>query len=117
VSVPLHIVIETDGTLRAIYSDALAPVLALCSEKTIARASHVEPNADGKWEANLAPVGGPILGPFDRRQDALDAEVAWLEAHYLNATPDDGRDCPECGRRMSDREATEQRICNDCSQK
>ena len=30
-----------------------------------------------------APVGGPVLGPFDRRSEALEAERAWLEAHWL----------------------------------
>jgi hypothetical protein len=47
----------------------------------IRRASHVEPIADnpGKWGADLAPVGGPFLGPFDTRTAALAAEVAWLD--------------------------------------
>jgi len=29
---------------------------------------------------------------------------------------DERRDCPACGRRMSEREAREQAICNDCAQ-
>jgi hypothetical protein len=28
-------------------------------------------------------VGGPVLGPFDRRSDALEAERDWLERHWL----------------------------------
>ena len=28
----------------------------------------------------MSPVDGPVLGPFALRQDALDAEVAWLQA-------------------------------------
>ena len=51
----------------------------------IARASHVEPDPDGRWQADLRPVGGPVLGPFDRRSEALAAELAWLEAHWLVA--------------------------------
>jgi hypothetical protein len=27
----------------------------------------------------MSPVGGPVLGPFRLRRDALAAEVAWLE--------------------------------------
>jgi hypothetical protein len=49
----------------------------------IRRASHVEPNADGGWWSDLSPVGGPRLGPFGRRSEALAAEQAWLEGHWL----------------------------------
>jgi hypothetical protein len=35
------------------------------------------------WQVNLRPSGGPVLGPFPLRTDALAAEVAWLEAHVL----------------------------------
>ena len=38
------------------------------------RASHVEPDADGRWWADLSPVAGPRLGPFEVRSAALDAE-------------------------------------------
>jgi len=31
--------------------------------------------------ADLLPVSGPVLGPFDKKQDALDAEVVWLREH------------------------------------
>jgi hypothetical protein len=48
---------------------------------TIARASHVEPNEDGQWFAQM--VGGPVLGPFAKRSAALAAEVAWLESNVL----------------------------------
>ncbi len=49
----------------------------------IRRASTVEPDRDGRWHADLGPVFGPVLGPFAARSEALDAEVAWLEAHWL----------------------------------
>ena len=45
------------------------------------RASHVEPDEDGRWSADMSPMNGPILGPFDLRAEALRAETAWLEAH------------------------------------
>jgi hypothetical protein len=47
----------------------------------ISRASYVEPDAAGRWEADLSPVGGPVLGPFPLRSQALDAERAWLNRH------------------------------------
>lgn len=72
------------GVVRAIYADELAEVLGdLGGAPGIRRASHVEPRADGQWEADLGPVGGPVLGPFRFRRDALAAEVQWLERHAL----------------------------------
>ena len=50
---------------------------------TIQRGSHVEPNERGQWLADLAPVGGPVLGPFRLRSEALEAERDWLEQHWL----------------------------------
>lgn len=38
-----------------------------------------------RWQADLALCGGPVLGPFTRRADALAAEVAWIETHILGA--------------------------------
>ena len=52
-------------------------------ELTIRRASHVEPDERGRWLADLTPVGGPVLGPFDRRGAALAAEQQWLNSHWL----------------------------------
>jgi hypothetical protein len=49
----------------------------------VKRASHVEPDRNGKWVADLAPVGGPQLGPYRLRQEALSAEVAWINKHHL----------------------------------
>lgn len=62
-----------------IYYDEIATLLTM-GKSRIARASHVEPNAKGYWTADMSPVAGPLLGPFALRQDALDAEVAWLQA-------------------------------------
>ncbi len=70
--------------MRFVDSDHLAPLLALGTVHR-ERASNVEPDpADqSKWIADLSPVGGPNFGPFDLRQQALDAEVEWLKAQYL----------------------------------
>lgn len=48
-------------------------------DAVISRASHVEPTGNGtQWHADMSPVGGPTLGPFERRCDALAAEVQYL---------------------------------------
>ncbi len=73
--------IEPNGTVRTIYGEAL-PLESL-GKPAIQRASHVEPEASGGWSADLTPVGGPVLGGFARRSDALAAEVEWLDRHWL----------------------------------
>ena len=77
----MDLVVAPDGTARAIYSEAID--LAALGRSTIARASHVEPDRDGRWHADLRPMLGPVLGPFGRRSEALEAELTWLEAHWL----------------------------------
>jgi hypothetical protein len=77
----MDLLVLPDGTLRAVYAEAID--LHALGRPAIARASHVEPDAQGHWSADLTLVGGPVLGPFERRSDALDAEQAWLEAHWL----------------------------------
>ena len=79
----MKLVIGTDGQIRGIYGEEID--LAVLGQPRITRASHVEPNDGGRWLADLSPVGGPVLGPFDRRSDALAAEVAWLETNWLLA--------------------------------
>ena len=77
----MDLVIDTVGNVRLIYSEAID--LRALGRTTITRASHVEPGPDGRWHADLVPVSGPILGPFDRRSQALEAEIAWLSAQLL----------------------------------
>jgi len=81
----MTLIVEADGRLRGIYGEEIA--LDALGAPRITRASHVEPDAQGRWLADLAPVGGPVLGPFERRSEALDAEVEWLEANWLVASP------------------------------
>ena len=48
----------------------------------ITQASHVAPDRDGFWWADMGQVEGPVLGPFSRRTEALQAERGWLlEVH------------------------------------
>lgn len=70
--------VEPDGRLVLVYADALAPLLRE-GPHVIRRASNVEPAEGGGWSADLEPVGGPVLGPYALRSEALAAEVAWLE--------------------------------------
>lgn len=89
----VELLISPDGrSVRAIYTDdydfrALGLGLGSLS---ISRASHVEPTPDGKWDADMTPVGGPSsLGPFNSRAAALAAEAVWLRENALcsSATP------------------------------
>ena len=77
----MQLVIGPRGDIRTLYDETLS--LAAFGPLVIQRASHVEPDSAGHWIADLGPVEGPRLGPFERRSDALAAEVAWLEAHWL----------------------------------
>ena len=77
----MDLIVSPDGTIRAVYAEAID--LGLLGHLVISRASHVEPDEARRWIANLAPVNGPILGPFDRRSDALAAEQSWLESNWL----------------------------------
>jgi hypothetical protein len=67
------------GTVVCIYSEELD--LTPLGSLSITRASHVEPNPLGRWQADLSPVGGPLLGEFRTRSEALAAEIAWMTQH------------------------------------
>ena len=70
--------------LRFIYDDDLASLLQDVGALSIARASHVEPLPDGGgWTSDMRPVGGPILGPFETRGQALSEETSWLRAYSI----------------------------------
>lgn len=79
----MQLVVLPNGAVRCVYGEELD--LGTLGRVTIRRGSHVEPNASGQWTADLSPVGGPVLGPFARRTEALDAERQWLEVHWLPA--------------------------------
>ncbi len=77
----MQLAVDPSGTIRCIYSEAIE--LANLGTATIRRASHVEPDQNGQWLADLSPLSGPVLGPFPLRSRALAAEQAWLEANWL----------------------------------
>jgi len=92
----LEIIIDADGHIGAIYSDALLPYLAAIGDQVeTRRASDVEPDGTG-WSAWIRPetwwsrilvavgawlcrVGACKLGPYPSRGEALAAEVAYLQ--------------------------------------
>jgi hypothetical protein len=78
----MQLIIGTGGTVRCIYSEAIDLRTFGCLR--ISRASHVEPDPRGGWRADLSPVNGPSLGPYQLRSDALAAEETWLEKHWLD---------------------------------
>jgi len=78
---PVQLIIDPCGLVRCLYSETID--LAALGSLVIVRASHVEPDERGCWIADLSPVSGPVLGPFLNRSDALAAEVAWIEEHWL----------------------------------
>jgi len=79
--ITMQLVIEPGGGVRCIYSEEID--LATLGSPAISRASHVEPDRQGHWHADLSPVGGPIFGPFVNRSEALVAEHSWLETNCL----------------------------------
>jgi len=72
----MELVVGADGGVKCIYDETLD--LRELGRLTITRASHVEPDSDGNWWADMGPSGGPVLGPFGSRSEALAAERGWL---------------------------------------
>ena len=77
----MQLIVLPTGEIRCLYDETLD--LTALGRPAITRASHVEPDAEGQWWADLSPVEGPSLGPYRRRTEALGAERSWLEAHWL----------------------------------
>src|SRR5687768_13561518 len=75
------LVIRSSGEVHCLYDEKID--LAQLGPTSIRRGSFVEPDAMGQWHADLAPVNGPVLGPFCNRSQALTAEAAWLVEHWL----------------------------------
>jgi hypothetical protein len=73
----MQLFIAPTGQVRCLYGEELD--LTSLGPLTIRRASHVEPTDGGRWTADLSPIGGPSLGPFGKRRQALAAEARWIE--------------------------------------
>ncbi len=72
---------HSDGSVRCLYTEEID--LATLGSMNGHRASHVEMGPTGEWTADMGPAGGPELGPYATRSEALAAEVAWLETYVL----------------------------------
>ena len=72
----MELVVDAGGSVRCIYDEVLD--LREIGKLQITRASHVEPDRDGFWWADMGPVDGPVLGPYGSRTEALVAERGWL---------------------------------------
>lgn len=90
----VELVITASGDVRAIYDEQID--LTHLGKLSIRRGSHVEPTEDGRWTADLAPCGGPVLGPFAVRSEALAAEIAWLSEYWLNQAGDSPEGFQRC---------------------
>ena len=58
--IAMQLIITPGGAVRCIYGEEID--LAALGSPTITRASHVEPDQQGRWLADLSPVGGPCWG-------------------------------------------------------
>jgi hypothetical protein len=79
----MQLVVRPGGQVACIYAEAID--LAALGPLAIRRASHVEPDRNGQWRADLRPSDGPVLGPFAWRSAALAAEQTWLLDHWFIA--------------------------------
>ena len=78
----MELVVDAGGDVRCVYGEELD--LRELGKLQITRASHVEPDRDGFWWADMGPSGGPLLGPYGSRSEALVAERGWLLAARLS---------------------------------
>ena len=77
----MQLLVTPAGDVRCLYDEALD--LTPLGRMQIQRGSHVEPDEQGCWFADMSPLDGPLLGPFSKRSDALAAESAWLTSNWL----------------------------------
>lgn len=84
----LDVFISPDGTIQFVHDDALHAAIVgdNTTEATTRRASHVEPDGNGLWCADLSPVAGPLIGPFKTRSEALEVELTWLATEMTKRT-------------------------------
>ena len=76
----LQMTVPLVGPVQAIAPNDFS-FLESIGQCTARRASHVEPvpvRSELRWQADLGPVGGPVLGPFASRAEAMEAEILWL---------------------------------------
>jgi hypothetical protein len=75
----MELIVSPRGEITTIYSEVIN--LAALGLQRVQRASQVEPDAEGRWWAQV--IDGPHLGPFERRSEAIAAEIDWLTRNRL----------------------------------
>ena len=83
----MKIIIKPSGVFIGIYNDSFD--YRNIGRHQIRRASHVELDETGNWFADLSPVDGPKIGPFDKRNEAIEAELEFLKVMLTNDKPFD----------------------------
>lgn len=78
----MRIRINPDGTAVMIYTEDI-DITDIGNVQSITRASIVEPTDGNQWAADMRPIGGPVLGAFNKRSEALAAEANWIEENIL----------------------------------
>ena len=78
----MDLLVLPDGTVRAVYAEDID------LDEPRLRRHQPEPAMSNRMprvagSPICSPVNGPVLGPFNRRSEALAAELAWLEANWL----------------------------------
>lgn len=73
----MRIIIKPNGTIRHIYDERID--LSRIGIAKIQRASHVEPEGL-LWKAYFPEI---VIGPFQKRSEALRAEISYIENHLL----------------------------------
>jgi|GEM_PF-680725 len=87
----MELVVSVSGDVSCVYGEELD--LRELGRLTITRASHVEPDDDGFWFADMGPVNGPVLGPFMSRGEAITAEREWLVVQIVETTSNQRLPC------------------------
>ena len=92
-STEMELVVDAGGDVRCVYGEELE--LRELGKLHITRASHVEPDRDGFWWADMGPVEGPVLGPYGSRTESLGAERGWLlgQGRFTRLSPLPDQDC------------------------
>ncbi len=81
----MELIIDCSGRTSCICSEAIN--LAELGQLCIQRASYVEPDAQGRWLADLSPCRAQCSVRLPSGAKALAAEVAWLSEHWLCEKP------------------------------
>ena len=81
----MQIIVKPTGVFISVYDDAF-DYGDFCKPQ-IRRVSQIEPDDSGGWIADLSPINGPKLGSFDKRNEAIEAELEYVNAMLAECEP------------------------------